>query len=160
MASSNPVNPTALSYLASRVKTLEDDTTPTTYKIEHTISEDLDDAIDDAYDDYLAILPAIPTPLDDNTEPVQVSLPAADSSYPRDNGKTLRFFNDTVATSPKYYEIKDGVKDGGGDNIITTLLGQEAISMIWNSTRSAWTCIPGIVNVKSKTVVEIPTSSA
>jgi hypothetical protein len=160
MASSNPVNPTALSYLASRVKTLEDDTTPTTYKIEHTISEDLDAAIDDAYDDYLAILPAIPTPLDDNTEPVQVSLPAADSSYPRDNGKTLRFFNDTVATSPKYYEIKDGVKDGGGDNIITTLLGQEAISMIWNSTRSAWTCIPGIVNVKSKTVVEIPTSSA
>ena len=157
MASSVPVNPTALSHLASRVKELETSTTPTTYKIEHTISEDLDTAIDDAYDDYLAILPAIEISPNDFVEVVLPPL-VGDGFRPRDNGKTLRFFNDTLATSEKYYEIKDG------EDTITTLLGQEAISMIWNSDKGGggggWTCIPGIVNVKSKPSVETPTPSS
>ena len=148
MASSVPVNPTALSYLASRVKTLE---TSTTYKIEHTISESVGDAIDDAYGDYLAILPSIENSSND-FEDVDIPPLVGPGFRPRSNGKTLRFFNDTDATSDKYYNIKDG-------DFITKLLGQEAISMIWNSTRSAWTCIPGIVNVKSKPSVESPVSS-
>jgi len=121
--------------------------------------------VQNAYHDYISILPIN---LEDRNITLVLNEPSG--NYNRFFGKVLRFYNKNPVTSDKVYNILEKLPTNQTSSIsdwviVLTIRPQEAYSMVWSNDQgvSRWINIPGIINAKSKEIIDadfeaLPTS--